>query len=369
MGKRQQTRGIKSLDDLDVIVDGDAHILESLEEILEYMENDVSKKFISSASDPTSMIYTAGLSGTLPSYYDTDDDIAGLSEGVIEKKLKEQDDFDIDYGVLGPTLNLALPTVNNDRHAVALAQAYNSFVMDKVAGKTDALTAAIIVPGQVPDKAAELIDRFGDEADAVQMPPSGLMPPIGYEKYDLIYEAAAKKDLPVVLHAGANNMTFPIQFKYCQTHPESMITNFPFSLMWHLTSLIYHGAAERHPDVDFVFQEAGLGWAPYTKFRMDDYYLAEGEYLPWMDKLPSDYMDEQVYFTTQPLGHTKDRPEFIANFVEMAGTGNVLFSSDLPHHDFDTPEELFDRLKGNLDDEDIRAVMGENAAKVFGFSY
>lgn len=361
------TSDLASVSDMDMVIDSDAHILESLEQILPYMEDEVSKKFISETSNPQAMIYSVALTGPFPqSYYGTGQNPYEFEGDLEAKKLSEQDDFDINYGILGPTLNLALPTVNNDRFAAAIAGAYNRFVLNKFVDETDRVVPTMIVPGQVPERAAKQIDRWGAEFEAVHMTPSGLRPPCGYEKYDPIYEAAADQDLPIIMHAGATNYTFPIQFAYSQTHAQSMITNFAASLQWHLTSLIYNGAVERHSDIDFVFQEAGIGWIPYTRYRLDDYYLAEGEYLPWVDKPPREYLDDQFYFSTQPLGHTADRPQSIADFIEMAGPENIMFSTDLPHSDFDTPEELFDRIQGRLSDDEVRNVMGGNAARVFG---
>jgi predicted TIM-barrel fold metal-dependent hydrolase len=54
--------------------------------------------------------------------------------------------------------------------------------------------------------------------------------------------------------------------------------------------------------------------------------------------------------------------------IEAAGPHNIMYSSDLPHTDFDPPEELFDRVAPYLDEEDVRGMMGETAAEVFGLN-
>jgi len=153
---------------------------------------------------------------------------------------------------------------------------------------------------------------------------------------------------------------------HVQNHAEWHVWGFPFTNVWTLVSLVFNGALERHPDATFLFQEAGIGWVPYVKYRMDDHYLTEAEVLPYLDRLPSRYVDDQMYFATQPLGHAADHPEHIAQFIEMAGPGSVLYASDLPHYDFDPPSELFDRVVSHLDDEDVRALMGGNGRDLFG---
>jgi predicted TIM-barrel fold metal-dependent hydrolase len=50
----------------------------------------------------------------------------------------------------------------------------------------------------------------------------------------------------------------------------------------------------------------------------------------------------------------------------MAGVDNVLWTADIPHPDFDTPEELFDRIKGYFSPDELNKLMGKNAEKLYG---
>ena len=43
----------------------------------------------------------------------------------------------------------------------------------------------------------------------------------------------------------------------------------------------------------------------------------------------------------------------------------MLYAADMPHHDFDPPEELFDQIAAHLDPRDVAGVMGETAADLF----
>jgi hypothetical protein len=40
----------------------------------------------------------------------------------------------------------------------------------------------------------------------------------------------------------------------------------------------------------------------------------------------------------------------------------------MPHSDFDTPNELFDRIKQHFDAETVRGIMGETADDLFGLT-
>jgi len=162
------------------------------------------------------------------------------------------------------------------------------------------------------------------------------------------------------------NLSFPTQYQWTETFAEGHTLSHPFFHMWSLATMTYRGIPERF-DVDFVIQEAGIAWVPYMKWRMDDHYLELSHELPALDQLPSEYVDDQFYFTTQPLGHTAENPEHMANAIEMAGPENVLYAADLPHPDFDLPEELFNWIYSRFDADKVRRMMGETASELVGF--
>ena len=59
---------------------------------------------------------------------------------------------------------------------------------------------------------------------------------------------------------------------------------------------------------------------------------------PWLDRLPSEIVFEHVYLTTQPM-EEPDRPEHLHMMVQMFPADRMLlFSSDFPHWDGDTPD-------------------------------
>ena len=52
--------------------------------------------------------------------------------------------------------------------------------------------------------------------------------------------------------------------------------------------------------------------------------------------------------------------------VDMIGTDNVVFGSDLPHAVTDVPETIVDRLAPYLTADELRAVLGGNAESLYG---
>jgi predicted TIM-barrel fold metal-dependent hydrolase len=340
------------------------------DEIIEYMENDVAREQIDDSLLPNNNVFSTTLaSPPFPDLLVADDGGLGIPQCTKpEHKYESMQEYGIDEAIIDPTLCSALGTVNNDQYAVAIAQAYNSWLIDTFLDDNEGLHGTITVAPQKPDKAAEEIDRHGDEDGIVgiQLLATGLPLPAGHEWYDPIYQAAEDYDLPVLMHSlsNSNHFEFPQQRKWAETFTEDHAIAHPFSHMWNMTTMMFRGVTERF-DIDIVMQEAGIAWVPYMRWRLDDHYLESSHELPHLDKLPSEYIDDDYYFTSQPLGHTAKNPEHMAYAVEMAGADNIMFSSDHPHPDFDLPGELFDRIYSHFDGQTVRNIMGETAVDLF----
>lgn len=180
----------------------------------------------------------------------------------VEKKLENMDEFGIDCGIITPTLSILLPTVNRPRYAVALAEAYNRYIFDRFAVGNDRLKVTLTVAPHKPERAAAEIEKHADKEDVVgiQMSATGLVPPPGARKYDPIYRAAEDNNLPLLFHSGLNTADgFPVISRTANYYVEEHAVNHPFSHMWNLTTMIFRGVPERFPDLDIVFQEAGIG--------------------------------------------------------------------------------------------------------------
>lgn len=373
MATQQQRSTAPVLEEL-TIVDMDSHLRTDYDDLAEYIpERNAARNMLEKAGHVDSDIFTN--TRATPAFPNDDldydgegDDPARSGADTAEGKARFMDEFGIEYSVLSP--NIMLATVNHDPTAVALATAYNDLLLDRILGVDDRLFGTVAVANQVPDRAAEEIDRVGDEDGVVgvQMPGAGMVPPAGHWQYDPIYEAAEDRGLPIVMHSHDIQaaVTFPVQRRWAETFTESHAFTFPAEFMWHLISLICNGVPERYPDLKWVLQEPGFEWVPWMMWRLDDHYLQNSEDLPMLTKMPSEYIRDQFHFTTQPLGHNDNHQE-IAWMVQMAGGADtLLFSTDHPHPDFDTPREVFSSIQRHCDEGTIRGIMGESAIDLFG---
>ncbi|WP_336136692.1 amidohydrolase family protein, partial [Natronomonas amylolytica] len=262
----------------------------------------------------------------------------------IETELVEP--FHIDYPILNTISGISrLPSTDL---AVELMRAYNDVLIEKFLDPTDFHGCALITT-QDPEAAAEEIERVGDEDQIVGLFIYATTPdtPLGDSSYDVIYEAAEKNDLAITFHAGAATSfqyQFPIQNQGLEQFLEVHTLTHLWSQTLALTSLVVEGVPEKFPDLNFVFLEAGISWVPYMMWRLNKEYSIRRSEAPLLEKSPEEYIRDQFYFASQPLGEPND-PTQMPEMIDILGTESVMFASDYPHWDFDHPDELGQHLQ------------------------
>jgi len=354
---------------LDTIVDCDFHVTERQEDIMPYLPEPWSKVFSRNKGDDygflSSLYPSAGLVNPITT--------GKVQSNAVRSKEEAQVGMDLihsDKVVTTPTLNLYLGCIRNEELAAALAYAYNEWLLDTMIDVDKGMYGAAVVAPQKPHLAAEEIDDRADEDGicAVFFPGGGIAPLAGADKYHPIYEAAEDNGLPVMMHNASGNMmmAFPKAFENLTRFLSAHVVAHPMIHMCNLADMITRGIPVRFPDLEFVVQEAGVGYIPYFMRRFDHEYHSKKEDAPMLEQEPSGYLRDNFYFTSQPLEGTSD-PEYVDSMVRlMSGETNLMFSSDYPHLDFDYTDELM-KLLPSFDDDELNAIYGGTALEVFDF--
>ena len=276
----------------------------------------------------------------------------------------ELTELGIDIGILFPDNLLLFAPLPHMEYATALSHAYNRWLLAEWAGKEDGLYGAVLACPQNPEDSAASIREYGKDPAivAVYLPTAGVNPLWGHRKYDPIFAAAQELDLPVVLHSVTLvSPAFPCNTDQFENHFARQVVGHAFGMMANLTSIMHTGVPARFPGLKVVFTEAGIGWAPYLTWRLDKYHREYRRTVPFLERPPSEYIREQMWFATQPLEEPDD-PEQMVEVIRQCGEDRVLFASDWPHHDFDHPRGI---LNLPMSQEVKRKVMGENALNAF----
>ena len=104
-------------------------------------------------------------------------------------------------------------------------------------------------------------------------------------------------------------------------------------------------------------------WAAALHWSLDAAWELMREDHPRSQRKPSEYVDEHVWFTTQPVEEPED-PQHLVHAIEQARlSGRLLFATDYPHWDFDSPKQALPRALGP---ELRRAIPCENALALYG---
>lgn len=353
------------------IVDMDAHYITNFDDLAEYVDDSdpwslklKSAQHIEENSSNNSKTFPKVGGQSSPSgAFEVSDEAPSNMESK-EDVNQVMDELDLDWAHLlsNRMLTFGLMTLE-DRRQEVFANAYTDYMLDNILDKNEGLVMSVPIPYNVPHKAAELIDRVGDESSIVGacFVTGKMEPPAGHEKYDPIYEAAQDNDLPIVYHSGnAYNDDFYMEgfSSYLETHS----LGFVWDNMAQMSSVVCQGHPEKFPDIDFIFQESGLFWIPQMMYRLDTEYLRNELEAPLLNKRPSRYLKENFYYCTQPIEYPP-KQKYLEYVIEMlGGPDRLMYASDYPHIDYDAPSSITDL--NFLSNDEKAGILGKNALEV-----
>ncbi len=250
--------------------------------------------------------------------------------------------------------------------AAAVAAAFNQWLSEtwlSVHNPDGAFKGSITIAQQDPLLAAAEIDRWAGHPHIVQVTmDSGAQFPFGHRYYHPIYEACVRHDLPISVHPGTEGMGVNHQpTPGWPTHYIEWHCGMSLAFQAHIISLITEGVFERFPTLRFVFVEGGVAWLAPMMWRLDAYWKALRLEVPWVKRLPSEYIHDHLRFGTQPLERPDNDSELLQVFDMIDAERILMFSSDYPHWDFDSPDRAFPKLSATMRE----AIFSGNARALY----
>lgn len=276
------------------------------------------------------------------------------------------DGFGISKAILNASAQLQIGVHPHMGYATAYCRAFNDTLAETWLTWDERLYGAIMVAPQDPIAAAAEIRRMAANPRFVQVLfTSATRIPLGQSFYWPIYQAACEVGLPVAVHPGqegsgiSNGFIAGVPSSYLEWH-----TNLPQNYMGQLVSLVCEGVFEKFPQLRFVCVEGGLAWIPGVLWRLDKNWKALRSSVPWLRRLPSEYLVEHVRFTSQPSEEPPRSEQFLQLLEMIHAERTLLFSSDYPHWDNDDPHHAFPKLPSALAERFFRA----NAEELYNFA-
>ncbi len=192
-------------------------------------------------------------------------------------------------------------------------------------------------------------------------PPDGA--PYASKAYEPFWAAAQDLSMPLSLHTltGMSKASQQDEAAGAAELYVRMVSR-PQEIQHSLLTLIFTGVLERHPRLRLVSAEGDTAWIPHILERADKYFrrFKEG-YGVALSLRPSEYFRRQIYatFIDDPLG--------LATYSLADLAGNLLWSTDYPHHASTFPrsrEFVREHFRG-VRAEDRRRIVYGNAAELY----
>jgi predicted TIM-barrel fold metal-dependent hydrolase len=245
---------------------------------------------------------------------------------------------------------------------LAGAKAHNRWLADFCALAPERHAGVVMVPLHDIDWAVEEI-RWARDAGLrggiFVSPWTGDLPFLHHPRYEPIWATCAELDLPLNFHSTPEHPDYG-------DHPGS-IPIFATEVAWFshrpLWFLLWSGVFERYPNLRMALVEQSASWVPYTLAYLDSLYTRPyfAHFREGLPLRPSEYWARQC---------------FVSGFIEPdefavrdeIGVASLCWGSDYPHVEgIADPKRNLPKVMGGAPDDDVRAVLGENAARLYGF--
>jgi predicted TIM-barrel fold metal-dependent hydrolase len=295
-----------------------------------------------------------------------------------EARLGVLDRFGIDAQIIFPsTIGLGgqdLGTVADEALKRISIEIYNDGMAEIQADSGDRLLPMPLMPAWDVDLCvaeAKRVAATGARGVNMTSDPQDLgAPDLANRAWDPFWATCAELSLPVHFHIGASitGMTFFGKYPW-ESQAEGTKLAIGGSLLFIgnarvVTNLILAGIFDRHPDLQCVSVESGVGWIPFILETLDyEMYENAPDDLKKLRKAPSEYFRTNLYATFWFERNGNKLPDLI----EAVGEDRILFETDYPHPTCLYPDPLpaVESKMATLPAETTRKIMGENARRLY----
>ena len=358
------------------LVDVDAHHVESISwnEIVTFIEDPVLRDQAEAyhaqrvGSPPFGLVGDFGLryqdcGGRIPHQSDQRERITpehGVHRDIVLTR-RAMEGMALAYMVVFPTSMLFLGMHPQPHMEVVLGRAYNRWVAETLLSADNGIIALAYLPFNTPNEALRVVEENATNDRVVGFTvASTRYKPVHDNVYMPLYRAIEESDKPICFHAG-----YHWQDPSLATIPTFLgmhALGFVWCNMVHMTNWILQGIPERFPALKSLWVESGLAWIPFLMQRLDDQFLMRQSEAPSLKMLPSEYMARNCWYSSQPMERSNLRALELT-FKMMRAETQLLWSSDWPHFDFDTPAVIYDLPF--LGEASKRNILGRNAQRLF----
>jgi uncharacterized protein len=306
-----------------------------------------------------------------------DFDHAHPASGQMEARLQMMDELGIEVQILYPNVagfgNQNFMRVEDYGLRRACVEIYNDFMAELQDASGNRLLPMILVPWWDIAGTVEEIQRCSAMGmKGVVMcsnPHDSGMPDFCQADWEPFWETCEGLGTPINFHIGASqgDIDWSGRVPYPSWSGDVKITLgganiFLGNSRW-MSNLLFSDVPERHPDLNFVSVESGVGWIPFLLEALD-YQAGETapERLKHLSLKPSEYFKRQFYstFWFEPAS-------VVGPALDYLGDTQVMFETDIPHPTCLYPSsiERAEQTLAGLSPESKKKVLQDNAVALY----
>jgi predicted TIM-barrel fold metal-dependent hydrolase len=266
-------------------------------------------------------------------------------------RIQHMDALGIDRQVIYPTFFIT-PISRRPDIDLAVARSYNRWMAEIVRKEPDRFRWVVVPPLQTLEHVSEEL-RFGKEHGACGVYLRGLevermlSDPYFYP----VYEQASTLDLPVCIHSANGAFT---TYDFFADDPG--FSKFKLAVIGAFHALVFHGIAQRFPNLRIGIIEVSAQWIPYAVHDLARRFARRGRHFP-----ENVLKENRVYVTCQ----TDDDLDYVLGY---AGAENLVIGTDYGHADNAVEIEALRKLRGQgkLKAEVVDRILQDNPAALYG---
>jgi predicted TIM-barrel fold metal-dependent hydrolase len=278
-------------------------------------------------------------------------------------RLADQDSQGVEAEVVYPGW-LIVHSIPDFDLKVACIQAYNDWLFEDFCSHApDRLLGAVAVPvgdGPIGPAIAEAQKWVARGARTLMLPQAVPGKAWGDPHFEPMWDAFEELGVPVAFHQAAGQVAV-FDDKTAPGVFWTVALGNKISLGWVFMQLVYGGVPDRHPGIEFVLVEGGIGWIAFQLNTMDHLF---GDHHRWMTPnlslKPSEYFWRQFSATFED-----DRPGILT--LDMLDDGRLMWAGDYPHTEGNFPyaQEQVAKDFAGVPDEVRRKITYGNAAGLY----
>lgn len=261
--------------------------------------------------------------------------------------------------------------LEDDALRLACIQIYNDAVAELQAASDRRLLPQAVLPIWNMQALLKETERVTGELSltGVTLPdtPERLgLPDFADAYWEPFWELASERALPLNFHIGsADTQTF-VTAPWKSMGPERRLAIGAALLYMDnarvIVNLLYSDIIDRHPNLNFVSVESGIGWIPF---------IIEACEYQWDEMIPTEVRHHQLRprekFAQSIYACFWFEEEGPRRLIESVGADRILFETDFPHPTclYPRSREHLQHVLADVPEEARRKVLYENAAKLY----